>query len=257
MNRITRNETEEKEKKVPKKQTGKNRTKGNGITGYLSGIVPRDRIFPLFMAVAVNFAVYFGTRIIAGGWYHHNIESALDQKIPLWAPSVLIYFGCYLFWIANYIIIARQDKQLVCRFFSADFISRLVCMLVYLLYPTTNTRPEILPEGFWNQAMLFLYNTDAADNLFPSIHCLVSWFCYISLRGRKNISFGYRAFSCIMAVLVCVSTLTTKQHVIIDVIGGVALAEICFYVGKFPAVRGTYEKLLDKVNKTFLGKEGN
>lgn len=227
------------------------------IRKRLSDIIPQDRLFPLVMAVIVNFAVYFGTRIIAGDWRHYNIESSLDQKIPLWAPSVLIYFGCYLFWIANYIIIARQDKQLVCRFFSADFISRIVCMVIYLAYPTTNTRPEIPPEGFWNQIMIFLYNTDAADNLFPSIHCLVSWFCYIGLRGRKNIPLWYRAGSCAMAVLVCISTLTTKQHVIIDVIGGVALAEICFYIGKMPAIRGVYENLLDKFNRKFFGKEEN
>lgn len=227
------------------------------IIKTISGIVPRDRVFPLLTAVTVNFAVYFGTRMVAGNWYHHNIESALDQKIPLWPPSVLLYFGCYFFWIVNYIIIARQDKRLVCQFFSADFISRMVCMAFYLLYPTTNTRPEILPDGFWNRFMLLLYQTDAADNLFPSIHCLVSWFCYIGLRGRKNIPAWYRGASCIMAVLVCISTLTTKQHVIVDVIGGVLLAEICLWVGKRTAVWSSYEKLLDKVNGKVFGKEGN
>jgi membrane-associated phospholipid phosphatase len=29
-----------------------------------------------------------------------------------------------------------------------------------------------------------------------------------------------------MAILICISTLTTKQHVIVDVIGGVTLAEL-------------------------------
>lgn len=220
-------------------------------------IVPRHGIFPLVLAVAVNFSVYFGTRVIAGDWYHYNIESSVDQMIPLWAPSVAVYFGCYLFWIVNYVIIARQDKQLVCRFFSADFISRMVCMAIYLVFPTTNTRPVIEAEGFWNQAMTFLYATDAADNLFPSIHCLVSWFCYIGIRGRKNIPAWYRGASCVMAILVCVSTLTTKQHVLIDVVGGVLLAEFCFYIGKKPAVAGTYEKLLDKVNDKIFGKEGD
>ena len=229
----------------------------NRIRRILSDLVPKEGMVPLIVAVALNFSVYYGTRIIAGQWYHHNIESPLDRLIPLWSPSVAVYFGCYLFWIANYILIARQDKKSVCQFFSADFISRIVCMVFYLAFPTTNTRPEIPAEGFWNQVMVFLYATDAADNLFPSIHCLVSWFCYIGLRGKKNISAGYRAASCVMAVMVCVSTLTTKQHVIIDVASGVLLAEICLYIGKKPAVWGTYEKLLDKVNGKIFGKEGN
>lgn len=227
------------------------------IRKILSALVPRHGVFPLILAVALNFSVYYGTRIIAGDWHHYNIEGPWDRMIPLWSPSVVIYFGCYLFWIVNYIIIARQDKTSVCQFFSADFISRIVCMVFYLAFPTTNTRPQIAAEGFWNQAMLMLYETDAADNLFPSIHCLVSWFCYIGLRGRKNISAGYKAASCIMAILVCISTLTTKQHVLIDVAGGIFLAEICVYIGKRPKVWGTYEKLLDKVNKKIFGKEGN
>lgn len=227
------------------------------IRKILSDIVPRHGVFPLILAVALNFSVYFGTRIIAGGWHHYNIESPLDRMIPLWPPSVAVYFGCYLFWVVNYILIARQDKTSVCQFFSADFISRIVCMVFYLAFPTTNTRPRIEADGFWNQIMLLLYETDAADNLFPSIHCLVSWFCYIGLRGKKNISAGYRAASCIMAILVCVSTLTTKQHVLIDVAGGILLAEICVYIGKRPTVWGTYEKLLDKVNKKIFGNEGN
>lgn len=40
--------------------------------------------------------------------------------------------------------------------------------------------------------MRFVYAVDAADNLFPSIHCLVSWFCYIGLRGRRDIPVWYR-----------------------------------------------------------------
>lgn len=209
--------------------------------------MPAYSVYPLLFAVLFNMLVYFGSRCIAGGWHHYNIESPLDRRIPLWAPSVVIYLGCYLFWAANYILIARRDKKEICQFFSADFISRIVCLAFYLLFPTTNTRPLIEPDGFWNRAMLFLYQTDAADNLFPSIHCLVSWFCYIGIRGKKEIPVWYRGFSCIMAIAVCMSTLLTKQHVIIDVAGGILLAELCFWIGKQPAVWGAYKKVLDRL----------
>ena len=105
--------------------------------------------------------------------------------------------------------------------------------------------------------MMFLYSVDAADNLFPSIHCLVSWFCFIGLRGKKEIPFWYRAFSCFFAILVFLSTLTTKQHVIWDVAGGVLLAEICFYIGKKPGVWGRYEKLMDIVNGKVFREKGS
>ncbi len=109
----------------------------------------------------------------------------------------------------------------------------------------------------WTVELLmgFVYSVDAADNLFPSIHCLVSWFCYIGIRGKKEIPAWYRGASCVMAVLVCISTLTTKQHVLVDVFGGVALAELCFVIGKREVVWRKYEKLLDKVNEKIFHKE--
>ena len=81
--------------------------------------IKKYSIIPLIFAVSFNMAVYFGSRVIAGNWHHYNIESSLDRLIPLWAPSVIIYLGCYLFWAANYVIIAQQEKDTVCQFFTA------------------------------------------------------------------------------------------------------------------------------------------
>lgn len=218
-------------------------------------LVPWYSYVPLIFALLFNTAVYTGSRFIAGGWKHYNIETSVDRLIPFFAPSVSVYLVCYLFWGINYILIARQNKEAVCRFFAGDFISRLICLFFYLVFPTTNVRPEVVPEGFWNQVMIWLYSVDAADNLFPSIHCLVSWFCYIGIRGRKDIPVWYQRFSLIFAIMICISTLTTKQHVIADVAGGILAAEICLRIGKRPAVWRGYQKVLDKANSLiFPGK---
>lgn len=217
-------------------------------------VVPAQRIVPLLFAFACNMAVYAGARVIAGEWKHYDIESPLDGLVPLWTPSAAVYLGCYLFWAVNYIIMARQEKEDMCRFFAADVLSRLVCFTIYLVFPTTNTRPVIEPDGFWNRVMLFVYEVDAADNLFPSIHCLVSWFCYIGLRGREQVPKWYRGTSCVLSVLVCISTLTTKQHVMIDVAGGILLAEVCYQVAKNPVIWKSYGKALDFINKRLFTK---
>lgn len=207
--------------------------------------VPAYSIVPLVLAVAVNMAVYSGARMIAGNWHHYNMETTLDRMIPFWPPSAAVYLGCYIFWAVNYVLIARQEKEKVCRFFAGDFLSRVICLAFFLLLPTTNIRPSVETSGFWNQVMRLVYQVDAADNLFPSIHCLVSWFCYIGIRDREDIPVWYRRFSCVMAVLVCISTLTTKQHVIADTAVGILLAEICLRVGRYPAVSSVYEKVID------------
>jgi hypothetical protein len=184
----------------------------------------------LTAALVWNSIAYYGTRLLTQDWPHYNMELPLDRLIPFVPWTVSIYFACYLFWAVNYILCARQDKAFAYRFFSADFLAKGVCLLCFLLLPTTNIRPEVAAQGFWNGVMTFLYQSDAADNLFPSIHCLTSWFCYIGVRGRMDIPRWYRRFSFWMAVAVFLSTLTTKQHVLVDVVGGILLAEGSWWV---------------------------
>ena len=172
-------------------------------------LIPAYGIVPLLLALLWNSLAYNGARWIASGRYHYNIETVLDERIPFIPWTLVIYFGCYLFWGINYILIARQEKESVYRFFTADAISRIVCFCFFVLFPTTNTRPEIVADGFWNQAVIWLYSIDAADNLFPSIHCLVSWFCFLGIRGRQEIPKWYQYLSCVIAVCVFLSTLMT------------------------------------------------
>ena len=172
----------------------------------------------------------------------------MDSEIPFVPWTVFIYLSCYIFWIANYILGSRQDRKEAFRLISADFFAKTICLLCFLIVPTTNIRPEVPAYGIWNQIMIHLYNTDAADNLFPSIHCLTSWFCYIAVRKNKSIPKPYVWFSLLYAVSVCISTLTTKQHVIVDVIGGVGLAEGSYFIVKY-GFAGFYEELITGLNK--------
>ena len=215
----------------------------------ITGIVPAYGFFPLVFSFVFNCIVYSGSRTVAGSWYHHNIESNLDLRLPFLPQFLIIYFGCYIFWAANYILAARQDREDVYRFFTADFISRCVCLVIFLAYPTTNTRPVIEGSGFWDLLAGWLYSIDAADNLFPSIHCLVSWFCFLAVKGQKKIPIWYKAVSFILAVLVFLSTLFTKQHVIVDVAGGIFLAQGCFWIGKHTEIWHIYEHIGNKIEK--------
>ena len=215
----------------------------------LTRILPAYGVFPVIFSFVFNCLVYSGSRMIAGGWYHHNIETGVDRRFPFVPEFLVIYFGCYVFWAVNYILIARQDRRSVYQFFTGGFISRCICLVLFLAFPTTNTRPVITGGGLWNQAALWLYSIDAADNLFPSIHCLVSWFCYLGIRGRKEIPRWYQRMSMVIAVLVFASTLLTKQHVIVDVAGGILLAESCFFIGRKTDLYRIYERFGSRIEQ--------
>lgn len=192
-------------------------------------------------------AVYVVSRWIAGGWHHYDITTPLDALIPFLPWTVSVYFGCYIFWFVNYYLCAAQNRSERDRFFCADALAKAICFLIYLLLPTTNIRPETGDATVWDSLMTLLYQIDSADNLFPSIHCLVSWFCWIGVRKRRDISVLYRFFSLAMAIAVCLSTLTTRQHVLWDVIGGILLAEGCYFAAGYMKIRSVYSALLSRL----------
>ena len=103
------------------------------IQNCIEKIMPMDRFFILIFAFIFNSMVYSGARIIAGNWHHHILTSRLDEKIPLISESLFIYFGCYIFWAVNYIIMAKQDEEKAYQFFFADMISRIICFSIFLL----------------------------------------------------------------------------------------------------------------------------
>lgn len=218
-------------------------------------IIPSYAIFPLCAIMIVNFVVYFGTDLLAGSWKHYDLTLPIDRAVPVIPGFVLVYLGCYIFWIVNYVIILRLGEVHCARFTTADIMSRLVCGVFYLALPTTNIRPILSGSGIWVTLLQGVYAIDAPTRLFPSIHCLVSWFCFIGIRGQKSIPKAYRIFSCLFALLVCASTQFTKQHYIVDVIGGILLAEGTYWVAFHTQLYRYPKKVFDMLHDKCFHRE--
>lgn len=182
-------------------------------------------------ALLWNQLVYWGGAALAETRHHYQFSTALDRAIPLIPWTVCIYFGCYAFWALHYCLCAAVPLR-ARRFFTADFIAKGVCFVFFVGLPTTMARPAVQGLNVWESLVRALYILDAPVNLFPSIHCLNSWLCWASARDIPAFSHGYKSFALCAAVAVCVSTLTLRQHVLLDVAGGILLAEVCWRLAK-------------------------
>ena len=60
------------------------------------------------------------------------------------------------------------------------------------------------------------------------MHSLYSWLCWIGVRRNRHIPVMYQDLSLLIAVSICISTLTVKQHYLADVPAGIILAEISY-----------------------------
>lgn len=207
----------------------------------------RDRMcLPLFATLGLNFLTYNISRLWTAGRHHFDYTTAIDHMIPVLPWTTTIYLGSFLFWGINYIIGFMQEDDEAYRFLSSDLIAKFCCLVIFIALPTTNIRPEITGTGFFDEVLRFIYSIDAADNLLPSIHCLTSHFCCIAVRKNNHIPDWYKVFSHIFALLIYISTLTTRQHVLVDVFAGVLLAEAAYHITAKTGFAAFYRRLFNK-----------
>lgn len=205
----------------------------------------------------VDVLVYWGTRPIAGNFKVFNFTIVgFDDKVPLLKIFFIPYLLAYFYW-AVAPVMAGKNKKRFCNWFIAVMISFLVVAIIYCFMPTTIERPidEMLASESWLDRWIgrFYYNDGGyvPFGCFPSIHCLLSAFCYIGVRNQKNIHIGNRIGILIMDILILLSTQFTKQHYIVDLISAVFLAEFTFFIcNKFNLGRGL-EKLVNKIENKF------
>ena len=162
----------------------------------------------------------------------------IDDLFPVIPVFALIYLPMsYLFWICGPIATSLTKKRNFVNYLFGLLLAYLIGFLFFIFLPTYMDRvKENLMEiaaapGFFHQLLRTIYEADGSDmafNLFPSYHCLISAYCYLGVRKQPEISKGFRIYSLVMAALICLSTLLTKQHYIVDCFGGVAIAVACY-----------------------------
>ena len=70
-----------------------------------------------------------------------------------------------------------------------------------------------------------VYRCDSPLNLFPSVHCVESWFDARIALAEKGCPRWLKIAMPVMTALVFASTVLVKQHYLIDILGGVLAAE--------------------------------
>ncbi len=194
----------------------------------INRILPTYAMLPLICVVTVNMICYVGSRYIAVPWCI-DPTTPLDQLIPVINSSVIIYIGCYLFWIIGYIRIAEEAPDVCYRFIVSEILAKLICGLFFVLLPTFRIRPNVVGDDVFAALLRWVYAIDAPINLFPSIHCLVSYFCWRGLFWCPRVSRAFKIYSLIAMLSVFASTVLTAQHVVFDIFGAVLVAELAIW----------------------------
>jgi membrane-associated phospholipid phosphatase len=155
--------------------------------------------------------------------------SFVDSHVPFVPATVLIYTSEYFFFAFVYFGLRDQDN--LSRYLYAFFFLQVASALIFLGFPTIYPRglypiPDDLP-GWLHGIWIWLRKVDRPTNCFPSLHVSSVFLSALAFRSgdQKKLSWVFL----IWAGLIALSTLTTKQHYLADILSGAALALIFHY----------------------------
>lgn len=159
------------------------------------------------------------------------IDFAPDRLIPFCEWFVFPYFAWYITVPGSLLLFMLKDRDAFLKLCFLMFGSMTASLVIYVLFPNgIDLRVPVEGNNIACRICKLLYSIDTPTNVCPSIH--VSSSVAIDMAVQKSELFsGKRAAricSSVIMVLVCVSTLFIKQHSIIDVISGAALAAVLY-----------------------------
>lgn len=196
------------------------------------------RHFPLYVWIcvvamlSVQMLVYCGTRLFLPYLTPHVLTTRLDDAIPFVQEWVVIYFLAFITWLVNALLILREGKRHAYRFACAYILALLISAAVFLLYPGTMARPVITGNGLFPAWMRFLYWIDSPTNLCPSLHVLISYYCWRGTFGCQSIPKWYQRCSLLFLILVCCSILFVKQHALVDIPAALLVGEAALQLAR-------------------------
>ncbi|MBE5896390.1 MAG: hypothetical protein E7281_01380 [Lachnospiraceae bacterium] len=202
------------------------------VADIVFGILPKYAFAPLICAFVFNCIGYVGIQQLHEVLPLHDFSTVIDDNIPFVPAFIIIYILAFVQWIVGFILCGREVRNFCYKYMSAEFYAKAMCFVCFLIIPSTIARPEVEVNDFITWLVQFIYNADHPINLFPSIHCLESWFCLRCALSQKRTGNVYKVISAVMTVLVFASVVCVKQHVFVDIIGAIAVYEIGMCIAK-------------------------
>lgn len=182
--------------------------------------VPRGRYFGWFaLQYLLWLGLYLGTNGITAG---RSVAQPLlpgEASLPLLAWTYPFYAVVYL-EIVLPLFLSRSRRAYV-RTQIACSVASLAAFAVYLIAPMPYPRPVHPLVGFWEGLLAFEWSIDEPRCTFPSLHVAFAWLMYLGLRHEAP---RWRPALLLLAISISISTVLVKQHFIVDVPSGMALA---------------------------------
>jgi membrane-associated phospholipid phosphatase len=175
----------------------------------------------LFIAIYGLTGWFTSLRADVGTWAFE-----WERSVPFVPWLIVPYMSLDVFFVAAPFLCGTRRELTVYRRRMA--IAILIAGAMFLLVPLRLEFPRPVPQGWTTPIFEVLHGFDRPFNLFPSLHIsILMILAGIYPRHTRGI---VRWLVCGWFVLIGASTVLTYQHQVIDIVGGLALGILCYYL---------------------------
>ena len=181
------------------------------------------------LLLGLQTLLYFGVEAFEGK--PHNVAKKIDGHIPFVPAFVYIYVLWFPLIFLFPLALFRANPMAYARYQTAILLDIALSLVCYLVYPTSFVRPEASDTVSGRAMKLVFRGSYKGLNCAPSMHCSM---CYLVLHfvgATPGLPFAVAAIAVPVALGIVVSTLFTKQHVMIDALTALPLAAVCILIG--------------------------
>jgi hypothetical protein len=194
-----------------------NREKGILLPSFIGG----------FFLLAIGIPYGITNRVSEFiGWTAFDPELPLDSSISYIPIMNIAYFSFYIYYILIPLF-ARTEVQRKCAIIFSQrlFVVTLPVFLMFLLLPVeVDLRSEIAGDDILTTLLSLIHGVDQPYNAWPSLHVGHSLCVVLAVPLVYNVNKFAHAALWVAWLLLSISTMTTQQHYLFDVITGILFA---------------------------------
>lgn len=162
-----------------------------------------------------------------------NFPEIFDHKIPFKPKWVWVYTLLYYPFFFSVILTLDSFEHYAYAILSFTILLLLQVAIAFLIPVKTPEEWRAYdPENSWSEKFLsILQSVDRGGNCFPSMHVAIVSLsvCHIWSNASDWLGAWFAAVIAI-ALLICASTVFTKQHFVLDIPGGAALGGFVYWI---------------------------
>jgi len=205
---------------------------------FVKLLLNKKNIKPLLWLLTIPVLGFFYNLLNTSERGVRSLMTPIDQVIPFIEIFIVPYIIWYLYIIFSFCLLFILYRRKYYEGIASYNIGLIICYLFYIFFQTTVQRPVLTDDNFFITLTKMIYSNDKPYNAFPSIHVYTTYLFMVLLWKVKMNRWLWLSVQ-ITGLLIILSTLFVKQHVILDVVASIVIVHIVSFAVKWIAEKVT------------------